>query len=87
MTETIADAIRAAARQHTEIAALAHRLTPRERTLLRLVAHGKTNKAIARELNITPGTVGVGVSRLLGKLDARDRANAVHIGWQIGILT
>ena len=52
------------------------RLTAREREVLRHVARGLTNKAIARELGLSPGTVKVHVERLLAKLGVTDRTQA-----------
>jgi DNA-binding NarL/FixJ family response regulator len=40
------------------------------------VARGLTNKAIARELGLSPGTVKVHVERLLAKLGVTDRTQA-----------
>ena len=46
-------------------------LTPRERDVLELVAQGRTNAAIARELVVTPGAVEKHISSIFGKLDLR----------------
>ncbi len=51
-------------------------LTERERTILRCLAEGKSNKLIARELDITEGTVKVHVKHLLRKLNFRSRVEA-----------
>lgn len=53
------------------------RLTDRERSILRLVAGGYSNKEIGRSLHLSEGTVKNYVSDLLVKLDARDRTHAV----------
>lgn len=55
----------------------APRLTERERSILRLVAGGYSNKEIARSLHLSEGTVKNYVSELLVKLDCRDRTHAV----------
>lgn len=52
-------------------------LTERERSILRLVAGGYSNKEIGRSLHLTEGTVKNYVSDLLVKLGARDRTHAV----------
>ncbi|QYJ01384.1 response regulator transcription factor [Thalassovita mediterranea] len=52
------------------------RLTPRERAVLDHVAEGMTNKAIARELSISPATVKAHVERLIAKLGVADRTQA-----------
>ncbi len=51
-------------------------MTPREKTILKLIATGKTNKHIARNLNITESTVKVHVKNLLKKLSLRSRVEA-----------
>ncbi len=52
------------------------RLTPRERQVLDQVADGLTNKAIARQLDISPGTVKAHVERVIAKLGVADRTQA-----------
>lgn len=51
-------------------------LTAREREVLRLIATGCTNKAIAVELSLSERTIDRHVSNILGKLDVRSRAAA-----------
>lgn len=53
-----------------------HELTEREREILRGLAEGKSNKLIARDLDITEGTVKVHVKNLLRKLSFRSRVEA-----------
>lgn len=48
-------------------------LTPRERDIMRCVAHGMDNKEIAAELFLAEGTVRNNISRLLEKLKLKDR--------------
>lgn len=48
-------------------------LTPRERDIVKLVAQGYDNKAIAAELYLAEGTVRNNLSRLLEKLKLKDR--------------
>ncbi|MBN8214756.1 MAG: response regulator transcription factor [Xanthomonadales bacterium] len=53
------------------------RLTERERSILRLVAGGYSNKEIGRSLRLSEGTVKNYMSELLVKLECRDRTHAV----------
>jgi DNA-binding NarL/FixJ family response regulator len=61
-------------------------LTPRELEVLRLVAAGKTNKAIARELALAEKTVERHLSNILGKLDVSSRAGAVAHAYERKLL-
>jgi len=61
-------------------------LTPREIDVLRLIASGNANKQIADQLSIGEGTVKSHVANILSKLGANDRAHAVTIGLQRGII-
>ena len=54
----------------------AHGLTPRELQVLRLVAAGETNKAIAAELVLSERTVDRHVSNIFAKLRVSSRAAA-----------
>jgi DNA-binding NarL/FixJ family response regulator len=62
-------------------------LTPREREVLGLLAHGKSNRQIAAELVITERTTKFHVSSILSKLDAANRTEAVKIAVQRGLVT
>jgi DNA-binding NarL/FixJ family response regulator len=64
----------------------ATRLTARERDILRLVAGRRTNKAIAAALNISERTVKFHVGEILARLSASNRAQAVDIARENGIL-
>lgn len=61
-------------------------LTEREIDVLRLMARGRSNKAIGAELHIGEGTVKFHVNNILGKLGAEDRTQAVTIALQRGII-
>jgi DNA-binding NarL/FixJ family response regulator len=61
-------------------------LTSREIAVLRLIATGHANKAIAGQLSIAEDTVKSHVTNLLAKLGANDRTHAVTIGLKRGII-
>jgi len=61
-------------------------LTPREIDVLRLIAHGNSNKEIADHLSMSQDTVKGHVKNILTKLGANDRTHAVTIGLKRGII-
>jgi DNA-binding NarL/FixJ family response regulator len=61
-------------------------LTDREREVLALVAEGLSNKEIAERLVVSPATAKTHVSRAMGKLRARDRAQLVVIAYESGLV-
>jgi DNA-binding NarL/FixJ family response regulator len=61
-------------------------LSPRELDVLRLIAGGNANKAIASQLSITEETVKGHVKNILAKLTASDRTHAVTIALKRGII-
>jgi DNA-binding NarL/FixJ family response regulator len=61
-------------------------LTSREIAVLRLIATGNANKAIAGQLAIAEDTVKSHVTNILAKLGANDRTHAVTIGLKRGII-
>ena len=61
-------------------------LTDREREVVALVAEGLSNDEIARRLFMSPATAKTHVSRALGKLGARDRAQLVVIAYESGLV-
>ena len=73
------------ARPHDR-AALAERLTDRERDVLRLMAGGYSNREIADVLDTAEGTVKNQVSSILGKLGVRDRTRAVLKAIETGVI-
>lgn len=71
---------------HTAPAALGS-LTEREREVLALVGQGLANGEIAQELFISPATAKTHVSRIMTKLDARDRAQLVIAAYESGLVS
>ncbi|HZB43259.1 MAG TPA: helix-turn-helix transcriptional regulator, partial [Ilumatobacter sp.] len=69
----------------TAATAALDQLTDREREVLELVAKGQSNAEIAAGLFVSHATVKTHVSRLLMKLDARDRAQLVMIAYETGV--
>ncbi len=57
-------------------------LTTRESEVLRLLAHGLSQDDIARELEISPATVGTHIQRILSKLDVHSRTQAVALAYR-----
>src|SRR5699024_12788781 len=67
-------------------AAILDELTSREREVLVLMARGYTNSEIATELFVAEATVKTHVGRILAKLDARDRVQAVVMAYETGLV-
>jgi len=61
-------------------------LTDREREVLIEVAHGRSNEEVAETLFISENTVKTHVKRVLAKLEARDRVQAVVMAYEGGLM-
>ncbi len=62
-------------------------LTPREVEVWRLMATGLDNTGIARSMDISHSTVKNHITSIFGKLDVRDRAQAVIAAYESGLIT
>ncbi|MFF0341302.1 response regulator [Kribbella sp. NPDC004875] len=62
-----------------------HALTDREREILVAIARGWTNPEIAERLHLSESTVKTHVGRVLAKIGARDRVQAVIFAYDIGL--
>lgn len=62
-------------------------LTDRELRILRYIASGNSNKQIADTLGVTESTIKSQVTLILAKLNANNRAHAVTIAMQQGLIT
>jgi DNA-binding NarL/FixJ family response regulator len=60
-------------------------LTPRQIDVLRCVIQGKSNKIIARELDVSEGTVKAHLSSVLRAFGARSRTEAVYAAAKLGL--
>jgi DNA-binding NarL/FixJ family response regulator len=72
-------------RVHQEAPKAVGALTPRELDVFRLITKGYSNAEIGAELFISDTTVKTHVTRLLQKLDLRDRAQAIVLAYQTGL--
>jgi DNA-binding NarL/FixJ family response regulator len=61
-------------------------ITDREREVLILIARGLANSEIEHHLHLSRGTVKTHIGRLLAKLEARDRAQLVIVGYETGLV-
>ncbi|GAA5533273.1 response regulator transcription factor [Deinococcus aluminii] len=100
-SDTLADAIHAAARGEVRLHPEAARrlvrdfrtpdmretLTPKEVIVLQLIARGCSNRDIARDQGVTEATVKTHVSRLLGKLGLESRTQAALYALRHGLAT
>lgn len=66
--------------------AAAPRLTPKEAAVLELLAIGHGYREIARELGVELNTVRTHIRSLYQKIGVENRAEAVNLGWRLGLL-
>ena len=75
-----------AASPAAEVQATGEALTPREREVLALIAKGFTYAETAQRMGVLPSTVQSHVRNIYGKLDVRNKAEAVFEARQLGLL-
>ena len=75
-----------ASRQARAASGRPNELTPREREVIALLAHGYSNRAIAQELFLSHRTVEHHVRSIRMKLDCRSRTDAVRRAIELGVL-
>ena len=83
LVERFASPHEPAAFPHTNLTAL----TPRELQVLRALAKGLSNAELAALFHLSEATVKTHITRILGKLNLRDRAQAVVIAYETGLIT
>ena len=85
-TKPLVDQLRAIGTAPVRNEAGADTLTPREAEIIQLVAAGRSNGEIGKQLFISTKTVSVHVSNILGKLGASGRTEAAAIARRRGLL-
>ncbi|MBJ2121720.1 response regulator transcription factor [Arthrobacter sp. MSA 4-2] len=86
LLDHVAPLLRRPSPTHDAHAAAVARLTPREREVFELIAQGLSNPEIASTLFLAEATVKTHVGRVLSKLEARDRVQAVVMAYEMGIV-
>jgi DNA-binding NarL/FixJ family response regulator len=83
LVERFAPRDQQAATLHRDLSAL----TPRELEVLKLLAKGLSNAELAGRLQLSETTVKTHVARILFKLKLRDRAQAIIVAYETGLIT
>jgi LuxR family maltose regulon positive regulatory protein len=66
---------------------VAELLSTRERNIINLIAHGQSNKEVARDLGISPETVKSHMKHIFEKLEVEKRTQAVARAQSLGLVT
>lgn len=85
--QTLVDRVRLRQLQRTTTGADDSALTARERDIVRLVALGRRNKAVAEALSITEGTVKIHLHNIYRKLDVEGRLELLLWAQEHGVVT
>ena len=72
-------------RENSEIAERLHGLSPRERQVLEGLVAGRPNKAIGRDLGISPRTVEIYRAKVMEKMKAASLSELVRLAVRVGI--
>jgi DNA-binding NarL/FixJ family response regulator len=86
VTRRLIDEFAARPERRTSTAQEIDHLTPREREVLILIAHGLSNADVARRLFISEATVKTHLARIMMKLGVREKAQAVAAAYQSGLV-
>ena len=86
VTRAVVEAFVRSSATRPELASALGELTAREREVLALIAHGRSNAEIAEALVITEATVKSHVGHILMKSGARDRVQAVIFAYESGLV-
>ena len=82
----VIERLAAAPQARPELVALVADLSPRERDVLVHIARGRSNREIADDLVVSEATVKTHVGRIFAKLGVRDRAQAVRLAYEAGLV-
>jgi two-component system, NarL family, response regulator len=88
--QTIAKGQRYLSQQVSQLLGLAAELeplSPRELRILEMISSGRSNREIAEQMNLTPGTMRVYVHQILGKMGVTNRAAAVSAAIRAGLIS
>jgi DNA-binding NarL/FixJ family response regulator len=86
ITRRLVERFAAPARERLTMSGGLETLTPREREVLTLLAGGLSNVELARALQLSEATVKTHVTRILTKLNLRDRVQAVVLAYESGLV-
>jgi len=87
VTRTVVEAFVRSAPDRPELAGPLEELTTREREVLQLLARGRSNLEIAKDLVVSEATVKTHVGHVLMKLGVRDRVQAVIFAYEAGVVS